>query len=71
MLEVLYLSSSTTKFAWQDGYFAIINELNGMYHICRIVKGKLEKDSKGSYEITYIGTHSKDIQRTNLMYNGN
>jgi hypothetical protein len=68
-MEVIYLDSELESFKWNNGYFFIVKEEDGIYHMCKLHKGEPERFDDGRYMITCTGTGNKGIWRTNLTYN--
>ena len=67
-MEVIYVKSEYKSFSWNDGYFIILKESNGVYDMCKLDNGKPQLFDDGRYMITYTGVNNKGIIRTNLIY---
>ena len=66
-LKVVNLKSDSKSFSWNDGLFAIKEQVGDIIHLWKIKDGKLHTYEDGTPNITCVGVNNKGITPTDLV----
>ena len=67
--SVIYMQSELKSFSWADGLYAIIKEVDGIYHLGRINEmGKISRYPEDNrIDIMCTGVENNGIKKTDLL----